>query len=284
MICSGRGCRTAVGGRGGCLCSCGGVNHGIGRIDWASNPKSNKYRNAKLKATSDANDLKRISKSMVLPPQGSVRIIQEYIRTVEIVTWLINNPAELQQIKKLYNAFQNAMTNTIKELPKKQLERLSDHFWCDFFASLVYLIDQAQITVSQIVSQVSNTLINTVFDYIKDTRGSSYGNALATKPGNRVRDTRDKRDSLEGLTNSLLKKIVTNALVASFKCYSPPLDINSIKMQFQILALLLCPDPESHKLVWNQCFAPLFATNFTQSVNSILTKKNIQIPRLDTWD
>lgn len=273
-----------MGGRGGCLCSCGGVNHGIGRIDWAINPTSNKYANAKFKAISDVKHLKKISKSMILPPQGSVRIIQEYVRTVEIVTWLINNPSELQQIKKLYNMFQNAVTNAIKGLPKKQLERLSDHFWCDFFASLVYLIDQGQITVSQIQSQISNTLINTVFNCIKNIRGSSYGNALATKPGNRIQDTRKKRDSLEGLTNSLLKKIVTNALAASFKCYSPPLNINSIKMQFQILALLLCPDPESHKLVWNQCFAPLFATNFTQSLNSILTKKNIQIPSLDTWD
>lgn len=290
MECSGRGCRTAVGGRGGCLCPCGGVNHGIGRIDWASNPTSNDYLSAKSKAISHVNRLEILSKPKVLPSQGSVRILQEHIRTVEIVTWLINNPSELQQIEKLYDAFQNAMTNVIKGLTKKQLKRLSDHFWCDFFASLVYLIDQGQITVSRIqkyiAGQISSTLINTVFNCIKNSRGNSYGNPLATRPGNRIQDTRKKRDSLEGLANALLKPIITDALVASFKSYSSPLNIpiNSIKVHFQILALLLCPDPESHKLVWDQCLAPLLAAQCAQSLKNILTNKNILIPISDSWD
>lgn len=280
-----------MGGRGGCTCSCGGVNHGVGRIDWASNPTSNDYQNAQIKACKHLNGLKKISKPKVLPSQHSVRILQEHIRTVEIVTWLINNnQSELQPIEKLREEFQKAATKAIKELPKKQIERFSDHFWCDFFASLVYWIDQVQDAEEQIkqfiASQISDTLVDAVFDYIEDSRKSSYGNSLATKPGNRVKATRDYKDKQAGLTDECLKDIVTAVLVASFKSYSSPLDstIKNIKVHFQVLALLLCPDPESHKRVWDYCLAPLFAAQCAQGLKDILTNKNIFIPVSDTWD
>lgn len=290
MNCSGRRCRTAVGGRGGCTCSCGGINHGIGRIDWASNPKSSDYQNAKKKASKDLNELRAISKPKMLPSQHSVQILQEYIRTVEIVTWLKNNPTDLQLIEKLCKEFQKAATKAIKGFPKKQIERFSDHFWCDFFASLVYWIDQVQDAEEQIkqfiASQISDTLVDAVFDYIKDSRTSSHGNSLATKPANLVKATRDDKDKQAGLTDECLKDIVTAVLVASFKSYSSPLDstIKNIKVHFQILALLLCPDPESHKRVWDCCLAPLFAAQCAQGLKNILTKKNILIPVSDTWD
>ena len=300
MKCSGRGCRTAVGGRGGCLCRCGGINHGMGRIDWASNPTNSAYLSAKSKAISHVKGLKKISKPKVLPSQGSVRIIQEHIRTVEIVTCLVNDSSQLKQIKKLYPQFQTTTTNAVKGLTKNQLNRLSDHFWCDFFASLVYLINKQKITANQITASVagkiSSTLVNAVFNCIKTSRRSSYGNPLATKPGNRETKTRETKDLGEGLTNSILKKIVTKVLVTSLKSCSLPPNINHIELDFQILALLLCPDPESHKLVWNQCFAPLFTlnsaqplknqplNNIVQPLKNTLTKKNIRIPLLDTWD
>ncbi len=290
MNCSGRRCRTAVGGRGGCTCSCGGINHGIGRIDWASNPKSSDYQNAKKKASKDLNELRAISKPKMLHSQHSVQILQEYIRTVEIVTWLKNNPTDLQLIEKLCKEFQKAATKAIKGFPKKQIERFSDHFWCDFFASLVYWIDQVQDAEEQIkqfiASQISDTLVDAVFDYIKDSRTSSHGNSLATKPANLVKATRDDKDKQAGLTDECLKDIVTAVLVASFKSYSSPLDptIKNIKVHFQILALVLCPDPESHKRVWDCCLAPLFAAQCAQELKNILTKKNILIPVSDTWD
>ncbi|MDT7510587.1 hypothetical protein [Bifidobacterium sp. H6bp9] len=280
-----------MGGRGGCTCSCGGVNHGIGRIDWASNPTSSDYQNAQIKACKRLNGLKKISKPKVLPSQHSVRILQEHIRTVEIVTWLINNnQSGLQPIEKLRKEFQKAATKAIKELPKKQIERFSDHFWCDFFASLVCWIDKEQDAEEQInqfiAGQISDTFVDAVFKLIKDSRETSYGNSLATKPGNRVKTTRDYKDSQAGLTKKCLKDIVTAVLVASFKSYSSSLDsaIKNIKVHFQVLALLLCPDPESHKLVWDHCLAPLFAAQCAQGLKDILTNKNIFIPVLDTWD
>ena len=297
MKCSGRRCRTAVGGRGGCTCSCRGINHGIGRIDWASNPISSDYQNAKKKASKDLNELREISKpkklpsqSKKLPSQHSVQILQEYIRTVEIVTWLKNNPTDLQLIEKLCEEFQKAATKAIKELPKKQIERFSDHFWCDFFASLVYWIDQVQDAEEQIkqfiASQISDTLVDAVFDYIKDSRTSSHGNSLGTRQKNLVKATRDDKDKQAGLTDECLKDIVTAVLVASFKSYSSPLNstIKNIKVHFQVLALLLCPDPESHKRVWDYCLAPLFAAQCAQGVKDILTNKNIFIPDTDIWD
>lgn len=304
MKCSGRGCKTAVGSTSGCRCQCGGINHGLGRIYWASNPTSSVYSSAKFKAIKHVKSLKTASKPKVLTSQGSARILQEYIRTVAIVTWLINSSPDLNQLQGLCATFQNTATTAMSGLTKNQLQRFSDHFWCDFFASLVYLINNTQNAQNQIqksiAGKISNTLINEVFSCIKNSRGNSYGNPLAMRQGNRETRTRETRDLHEGLGNNLLKKIVTNVLVASFAPYSSQLNIqnvgvstifDSMKVHFQILALLLCPDPESHKLVWDQCFAPLFTVNCLQPLKNIvqplkdtLTNKNISIPLLDTWD
>ncbi|MBB2954938.1 hypothetical protein FHX77_000318 [Bifidobacterium commune] len=266
----------------------------MGRLAWshASSVQTICPDGKKAQAGAEANvkNLKTIKISRKVPTQRSNRVSQEHLRTIEVVDWLIAHPSERAQIEAVNDAFQASAEKAIAGLTEKQKIRFADHFWCDFFASLVQLIDKGQLTINKVqqavAEGVSNALITMVFDSIEKSRASSYGNKPGTINKNRNKTTRKVADRQSGLTAAVLKVVVKDVLISVFKAYSKSLTSNLAiyKKHFQILAILLCPNPQAHKLVWDTCLAPLLAESIANSLVQNLKSKNIRIPTVDVWD
>lgn len=55
----------------------------------------------------------------------------------------------------------------------------------------------------------------------------------------------------------------------------------------QATAILFCPDPDSHKLIWDVCFIPLFQTEICDDLRSKLNQDIItalEYGKTDIWD
>ena len=92
----------------------------------------------------------------------------------------------------------------------------------------------------------------------------------------------------DSISSDLLTRIL---LDISKDVYALLMEYKSQTKQFlqavQATAILFCPDPDSHKLIWDMCFIPLFQTKICDDLRSKLNQDIItalEYGKTDIWD
>lgn len=289
-----------------CQCPCMGTGHGLGRIKWIDyysqhrslSPEAKKIRSS---ATKNINKLKPPKRHRVLASSLATDLLQEHMRSIEVVDKLISlSYGDRKVVINLRHAFEDAAADIVDngisgglKLTEPQKIRLSDHFWCDLAASIAKLIDQSQEFLKNLQQQAIKLLVKDLLQEIQNSRDESYGNGVGTREKNRILQTRSYYDQQAGLSAKLIGMILEAFLTKLFDNLTSSVNdqVEQWKLYFQILAILLCKDPQRHPLVWNYCLAPLVGQlagqavkNQAKNIIGSLANKGYRFSKLDVWD
>lgn len=288
-------CETAT--RDICTCTCGGASHGIGRIRWAAaraeadagreSPsilhQVGKWKAAKKRVKGRLSTLvrKRRAKRVKLAAgsaggktnvplgpilHGETIETAEYARTVVLVKWLSINHDERRQIEWLADEISKLGIATLDELAgsddnarRRIRKRLADHFWCDCLAAIVATLEEVQATQKKIRSGAADTAGKTAalaWRKVQDSRSSSHGKLPRSRSGRAVRS---KSDEQAGLDEAILERAVAGVvkLVLDGLTAGSDTGIETLVFKVRVLALIMCPNPVRHELVWKHCWLPL---------------------------
>lgn len=288
-------CETAT--RDICTCTCGGASHGIGRIRWAAaraeadagrespsiSRNVEKWKAAKKKVKGRLSTLvakrraKRANRAagsaggktkVPLGPilHGETIETAEYARTVVLVKWLSINHDERMQIEWLADEISKLGATTLDELAGSDddarcriRKRLADHFWCDCLAAIVASLDEVRALQEKIRSGAGDTAGKTAalaWRKVQDSRSSSHGKLPRSRSG---RVVRSKSDEQAGLDEAILERAVAGVVKLAFDGLTAGsgTGIETLVIKLRILALIMCPNPVRHELVWRHCWLPL---------------------------
>jgi arsenate reductase-like glutaredoxin family protein len=224
VSCSGSSCRHAVGP--GCVCPCGGSNHGAkARICWATAmavcPALRTDAEEKLVATAETQ--RQRATAMVRTQESSLRKAQkkprrkdaswffESGRSVEIVDWLVSHPTEREQIDWMADQVGEVCELLLNQNPHTH-RRLADHFWCDVLAALARVLDEALSELDSLPGELSEAFISALsertWEAVRNERGSSKGNAPTRRQSTQNDSYRIDEDIDAGLSEVMLKRAV----------------------------------------------------------------------------
>lgn len=288
----GASCQTAVGQS--CKCHCGGAGHGVGRIRWASASAAaaagdnSRECAARVRTWDDAikaATTKLASLVRALKPKASNQSKKqasrrpppsltapraagaaEYVRTVVLVKWLVEHDEEREQIEWLAGEISKLGVSTLDKLAatdadtrRRVQRRLADHFWCDCLAAIVAAAEELTAVQEEIKSKASaasGRLAALAWGKILDSRGSSHG----YHPRSRVQEPlRSEADQGAGLDAAILEGAVAGVVKLSLDGLMPGASAETelLVTKLRVLALIMCPDPVGHELVWKHCWLPL---------------------------
>lgn len=269
--CSSSSCQHAT--RAGCVCACKQGNHGAqARIRWAQalakeasqrnqqeKEDVNKARTQQGKAEKAIiRQSKKLRKSIKSPRRPDANTFFESIRSIEIVSWLIEHPTECEQMKWIASQVGEAAEELLLQTTGRQ-QHIADHLWCDILAALATVLAETLKSTDQLISTVSAEIAEQVWKLVKATREEELGNAPCQTPKTRNKTSRLTRDQNNGIDELILKK-VTEELIKKIihTAFSEPrTSIESLLLQVRLLTLLFCPDVYAHRAVWNNCLVPL---------------------------
>jgi len=290
LTCTGSSCQHAV--SPGCECGCGGGNHGaLARISWATAlavPALQRTPEQKKQAETAINQRQRATLKLKLqakshrhsrqkPRRLDATVFFEANRSIDIVTWLINNPNECKAIESMAQQIGSTCESLLTENPGFRL-RLADHFWCDVLAALVHVLTEVLNEIDKTPSRASKLTVDLLgartWETVRDQRRDSKGNAPCQRKTSRKAISRADKDAAAGLHDAILEKTVKDlvaSLIAGFTVAAHG-TLDPIILRLRVLAILFCPDPYAHKAVWNYCVVPLLkqgiviqAKNYLQS-------------------
>lgn len=203
----------------------------------------------------------------------------EATRTVEIVNWLAANPTELDELDWLADQIGDACATALNKNPGTHV-RFADHFWCDVLASLALVLDRLAASVTSLPAAVAKetapVIATDTWNLVAASRSASFGNRPSSTARSRSRRTsaRSARDNTAGLATTVLQpiteKLVKTVLAAA--AAGTDLTFAGLILKLRVLAILFCPDPYAHQLVWDECVVPLVQNGVVIASGSILTK------------
>ncbi len=128
---------------------------------------------------------------------------------------------------------------------------LADHFWCDLFAAIAQVAREVQAQLDQVPDRLAEAILES---------RSADNNLVRPKRGPRRKVTRLPLEDL------LVERVVAAVLRTA---WAPVQAMYQAKLQLlirhaQILAILICPGPERHRVVVEQCMKPLFGEEITE--------------------
>lgn len=288
----GASCQTAIGWT--CVCHCGGASHGVGRIHWASataaaaggdNSREVAARVRKWDAAKGAAKTRLVKLVRALKPKPSSHSKKEvrraparsltteraagaaeYARTVVLVKWLVEHNEEREQIEWLAGEISKLGVSTIDKLARSDADtgrrvqrRLADHFWCDCLAAIVATIDEVTAVQDEIKSKTSaasGRLAALAWTKLLASRGSSHGYHPQSRGRARLRSEADQAAGLDAaIFEGAVAGVVKLALDGLMS--GPSAEIELLITKLRVLALIMCPDPAGHEMVWKHCWLPL---------------------------
>jgi hypothetical protein len=262
-------CKTAKGWD--CRCSCGGASHGTGRIAWAralSGPGDAKAaQEARNRQHAAADQLQRrinqragTSRNASGLVKADVRACIEYERTVLLVGWLAEHPGELKPVEELAGHVSDVAGRAFTQLATldssgRGARTARDHFWCAIVAQLVIAIEQLAEYEAQ----------------LKDAVADRTGQAIAQEVADAVRPS--PRRSTPGVVEGVLEAAVSEIVRRSLDTLTAPADatIAAATFKLRLLAMMLCPAPFEHAVVWNHCHVPLIKGELTDELQERIT-------------
>lgn len=297
-------CRRAVGFH--CECHCGGSQHGAARIEWAkalaavsigtsggsTTDTVRTWRTAREEATraltnrigarrrrqAKRSDAARARTPHLPLTDTEIHVAEEFARTEILVLWLSADGDSLAQLEALAEEISSQGAAAIDELVaaapddgrrrKRIQDRLGDHFWCDLLAALVVVLEVPADLESRIrddIAQATGHVAALVWAEIKRSREQSHGYTPGAQTPRPLRSTADERARLDDvILRSAVTAVVTRVLDALFT--SLAVSPEEVRTRLQVLALIMCPDPAAHQLVWEHCWRPLFRSVLKQEL------------------
>jgi len=191
---------------------------------------------------------------------GAANATTERFLTVDVTVWLVQHSEQRRMIGCLADLVQSECESFMVSLDETQRKKLAaSHIWCDIIASVVAFTDEFELTVDAVQRDMSDQVgrfIGNVWYGFRKSRQTSTG----SRPGQAERSTTwEAEDRKNGLVDTLLSKTVSALVLKILKAYTaqPKALLDAAKTHLQVLALMLCPDPAAHPLVWDQCLVPL---------------------------
>ncbi len=204
--------------------------------------------------------------------------IIEHCRVIDILNWAKedSNFTVCQQITSLCTYIQHHGIEVFKNLSPRAGGYLSQsHVLCDIVASIAFTLDNVPPTLDNIppeVHLIKETFIDACKKTFASSRQTSYGfgpsqnkhkaNAIVIRGTRRDSDIKESHEQYtdgDSISDNLLAKILieisedTYTLLVKYGYQS-----QQLSMVARTVALLFCPDPDRHKLVWDTCLIPVF--------------------------
>jgi hypothetical protein len=122
---------------------------------------------------------------------------------------------------------------------------LADHFWCDLFAAIAQVARELQAELDQVPDQLAGFIVGSRAadnNLVRPKRG-------APRPVKRI-----------PLEDVIVERVVATAVRTAWAPVQAMYQakLNLLIRHAQILAILICPAPERHRSVVEQCMRPLF--------------------------
>lgn len=285
-------CETAVGH--GCSCSCLGVGHGqhttayvIGTKGIDPNVQSALTASQKKIATSSSKILQEGFKTQGLLNSASCVLLFDVLKPIlgnsgstavfaQVVANLSNKKIEIE----LKNLVQRSNNSNADDL----------HMLCEIAAAVVSVSQDIQNGVLKLTGKVSqqwDQLIDAIIDAVIAARANRRGNPCKSQNPKKTTVGSDPKTSIsQNILKASVKKL-TRALLKNLMNSMPAMQLlQQLEKSFQILAIILCPWPQAHKIVWNLCVVPLSTDAIKQQIiGSISTNPTaVLLTDLDTWD
>lgn len=218
----------------------------------------------------------------------------DLVRSVDIVTWLVEHQTELSQIDSLAGEIGQACSDLLMEaadedLKNKWRHRLADHFWCGVIAALVREISDFQ----QIAAIEAGVLAKNVWATVVRSRSASRGGGPWVPTPSQDSDLPPTRGELDrqqagldppGQATSPLQKATSHIItVGCAALLQRVVDVNPLLLKLRVLAVLLCPDPPSHTSVWDDCWCPLAGEEITSVLQLQLVNVLPGLAQQATW-
>lgn len=195
------------------------------------------------------------------PRRADANAFFNAVRSIDIVDWLATNPSECASMEGMAQAIADICEDVLTQYSHVDT-RLNDHFWCDVLVALATGIAAVRSKIEEVPQDIAllatDLLIATTRDAIQQQRSYDRGYAPCQQQKTRKIETRAEIDAEAGLSvgivEMIIERLVAYLLSEIIAIAIEPLD--SIILQLRVLAVLICPDPYAHRVVWNECFLP----------------------------
>jgi hypothetical protein len=195
-----------------------------------------------------------------------VEIAAEALRSVDIVEWLINNKSEIEPLKALADAIGGACDEILrKHSDEKTRAMLQNHFWCKLVVKLLQTLGQFENELEEALGDVFEAVWAQAQGSLSTADESTVHHNCESLSSDRASDTGPHGSELKDATSVFVKGVIAALGDEALKAAS-----DAIKLKLQILALLLCPNPDLHDDVWNDCLRPLVSGEIAKTIKPLL--------------
>ncbi|MEU6132964.1 hypothetical protein ABZ805_27605 [Saccharopolyspora sp. NPDC047091] len=303
--CSGSSCQYAINWE--CRCNCAHANHGAkGRLGWAAalaTPPTDRTsqqqalastaKNRQQKADTAQRDRVQhhVGKSSPTRSAGNLnwtdtKTAIEFARTRDIVDRLVRNDIERTQLIHVVDEISRIAGELLDSLGHGRDVRLriGDHFWCDVVAGVVSVLARSEKTSGEIDSCADGELAAQTWDSLIRSRTSSHGYRPIATEG--TRPTRAELDERAGLLGEQCLPVLqeTTAEIVEIALEWLTGGTDPLLLKLRMLAVLSCPDPARHKLVWDSSLVPLLTGPITSALQQRLTTLLRGLVEPLSWD
>lgn len=289
-----------------CVCSCGYKNHGIGNV-----AITQAYLRSPAKERQEAGSKIRDSVDRALDlynkqadPHPHLQPSRLTIGTAKNIgattTWLlagndISSPQSLEMslatemIDALWDAFFSASNWAPQRRPCGAVKRMLHHFVCGIIAELAKILRESSDILHQLEDAAAETTAATIAELVISSRETEYDSAFYEKSCGKLksRHTQDQRKSPQThaplLTDAEAKRLTIAILEPVFKKIITAyieLPSDQVLEATRLMAIIICPAPDEHELVWEECWHPL-AEDFIHSLFSDLAMDIVTSPTLN---
>ena len=281
-------CQGAVGY--GCVCDCCGQTHGVATVAYVLGLSSA----AMVRISEEVNTARG-----KIPSTPSSHPTQDEFGNVVTVFRLGDMKANLSALN--LSSSQQSMANQIvqnlqsqvitqalntlfTDQPREKTHSSTQHLLCDVTASIAVVCQSPQKVLASAQKKTAAVIANLVVSQVLTSRDKRRGNDYRSdteryKPAMTEYVSVDPNSSLP---EKALKTCGKTIVLELLKDIPLPIagqlaELKELSTVFQIISVLICPAPQKHPLVWNECLKPLALSLANPSTRTLLTQP-------DTWD
>lgn len=250
-----------------CKCKCGGQYHGRGNAiatcvylsaTHSDNAKAKKDAEQRIHSGIETSTKRYADKRKELSPNDPASIDLAFlaIKGIGLTTsWLLKNPdpdAEQILMMRLALELDNKLWETFKKLrpkvPETAIHRMRmHHILCAMIAEVAHYLRKTKEGLEELKENAAKMTATTIARLAVEDSHNAHKQGRNT--ADQKKNTKKEERIITNVLTPLLRKIIEDIPDTT------PLD--QMLGATRILAIILCPAPENHKLVWEECWHPL---------------------------